>query len=601
MKNLKAILLLLSLYLLVASQIGCHEAPAPPEGISVYFNDPLAALPRMDRLQIQAGGLKGRLLELLGSAKRKIDAAVYSITDREVISALRRACARGVRLRIVTEAEEYQDQLNNLSCLELRLDENERLMHDKFMVVDDEIVWTGSANWTEGSFYFDANNALEIHDRGIAQAYEQEFSQMFRSGRFGPEKQDNNAEEFEVAGVEVELYFAPSDHPRRALLQLIAEAEERIELAMFYLTDGALSSALLDALARGVELRAVWDERGFENFSISQMDELLALGIGTVDASPGLVHDKYAIIDGEIVVSGSANWTRSGMGYNDEDMLIVHSPEVARRFAEDFERLYQDAQEYDRDPTLPPRVTRKHYNTQDVPARIEWRPHLVNKPDFYELCRARSSYGPCERIFSNIPNDHWYFIDETAEPGQFYHYRMRSSFKGEYSDWSNEYAVVAGLPVCPSSGADEECDCDDGLDNDNDGHLDCDDYGCAAATACIGPEWPTIEPAERVPGVLSAEEVERNMERYLGRWVTVRFYVTSTYDSGKVIYLDSPGDHEKNFTAVIFKRDEENFLAWGIRPELDYDHKLIEVSGRLQEYNGPEIVLRSPVQVRVVE
>jgi len=597
MRSAKIILLLLSLFL--ASPMGCREIPPSPEGISIYFNDPLAGLPQLDRPEVQAGELKGRLLELIGSAKRRIDAAVYSITDQEVISALRRACARGVRLRLVTEAEEYRGQLDDLPCLELRLDGNERLMHDKFMVVDEEIVWTGSANWTEGSFYFDANNALEIHDRDLARAYEREFSQMFRSGRFGLEKRDNNEEKFEVAGAEVELYFAPSDHPRRALLRLIAEAEERIELAMFYLTDEALSFALASALARGVELRAVWDERGFENLPISQMDELLALGVGVIDASPGLVHDKYAIIDQEIVVSGSANWTRSGMGYNDEDLLVIRSPELARRFAEDFARLYRDAQGYDRNPTLPPRVTRKHYNTQDVPVRIEWRPHLAEKPDFYELCRARSSYGPCEQVF-RIPSDHWWFVDEAAEAGRTYYYRMRSSTSGEYSPWSNEYAVTAGPPACPSSGADEECDCDDGLDNDGDDHLDCDDYDCTVAAACSGPEWPPIEPLGPVPGVLSAEEVEHDMERYLGRWVTVRFYVASTYDSGKVIYLDSRGDYEQNFTAVIFKRDEENFLALGIRPELDYDHKLIEVSGWLQEWSGPEVVLRSPVQVRVI-
>ncbi|MFQ6090728.1 MAG: phospholipase D-like domain-containing protein, partial [Candidatus Bipolaricaulia bacterium] len=241
---MKKALLLFALLLLLASQAGCQPASPPPEGLSVYFNDPLAGLPRMDRPAAQAGELKGRLLELLNSAKRKIDAAVYSISDRDVISALRGACSRRVRLRIVTEAEEYHGQLEGPSCLELRLDGNERLMHDKFMIVDQETVWTGSANWTPGSFYYDANNALEIRDRDLARAYELEFSQMFRSGRYGPEKEDNNDEEFEVAGTAVEAYFPPSDRPEGVLLRLIGAAKERIEIAMFYLTDGALSSAL---------------------------------------------------------------------------------------------------------------------------------------------------------------------------------------------------------------------------------------------------------------------------------------------------------------------------------------------------------------------
>jgi hypothetical protein len=154
-------------------------------------------------------------------------------------------------------------------------------------------------------------------------------------------------------------------------------------------------------------------------------------------------------------------------------------------------------------------------------------------------------------------------------------------------------------PVRPP-GASWECDCDDRLDNNGNGYTDCADYDCAAATACIGPEWPRLEPVELVPGVLSAEEVERGLKKYLGKVVTVRFYVVSTYDSGKVIYLDSAGDYKRNFTAVIFKRDEPNFLSRGIRPELDYDRKLVEVTGELQEYNGPEIILHVPEQIRVV-
>jgi phosphatidylserine/phosphatidylglycerophosphate/cardiolipin synthase-like enzyme len=600
MKGRRGWLLPLVLALLVLSGTACQRTtPGSGEQITAYFNDPLAGLVRMDRPQAQAGELKGKLLELLSSARREIDAAIYAVSDPEVIAALEGACARGVKLRVLTEAEEYHGQLAGLGCLQLRLDGNDRLMHDKFMIVDGELVWTGSANWSEGSFYYDANNGLVIKDRELARAYAREFEEMFRSGRFGPAKRDENPEEFEVAGLPVEVYFAPTDRPRQALLRLIGQARERLELAMFYYTDEALHWALLAALARGVQVRAVFDSRGFENRAVSMMDELLALGAGVIEALPGLVHHKFVVIDRAIVVTGSANWTASGMDYNDEDLVVIHSPELAARYAAEFDRLYQDALAYDRDPSSPPRVTIKHYNTQDVLARVEWRPHLLRKPDSYELCRAQSSYGPCEQTFL-VPGDHWYFADPGAEPGRTYYYRLRSLFGGESSDWSNEYTVEAGLPACPSSGASWECDCDDRLDNNGNGYTDCEDYDCAAATACIGPEWPRLEPVELVPGVLSAEEVERDLKKYLGKVVTVRFYVVSTYDSGRVIYLDSAGDYKKNFTAVIFKWDEPNFLSRGIRPELDYDRKLVEVTGELREYNGPEIILHVPEQIRVV-
>ncbi len=583
---------------------GCSPPPEAnqEEPIAVYFNDPLAGLPHLDRLAEQAGDLLDHLLRAISSARRTIDAAVYSITSEEVIAALGEACARGVRLRILTEEENYRGQLEGLPshCLELELDQNDRLMHAKFMIADRELVWTGSANWTDTSFYYDANNAIVLRDRELARSYELEFEQMFQEGRFGPSKVDNNPEEFDLAGTQVEVYFAPSDRPRGALLRLLAEAQETIELAMFYYTDECLFQALAAALTRGVQVRAVWDFRGWANLQVSKIDELMGLGVGLVDANPGLVHHKYAIIDREIVITGSANWTRSGMDRNDEDLIVVHSPKVARLFAEEFERLYRDALRYDEDPLIPPRVTLKHYNTQDVLARIEWRPHLGEKPDYYELCRARSPFGPCERLW-RVPPNWWFFVDEEAQPGRTYWWRLRSSFRGKISSWSNQYVSTAGLPECPATGADEECDCDDGRDNDGDGHLDCRDYDCAVASKCTSPEWPSPPELELLPGVLSAEEVERDLARYLGGLVTVRFYVVSTYDSGRAIFLDSSRDYERDFTVVIFKEDEANFAAMGIDPVLDYDRKLIEVTGILRERGGPEIVVCSPQQIKLLE
>ena len=369
---------------------------------------------------------------------------------------------------------------------------------------------------------------------------------------------------------------------------------------MFYLTDRCLFTALVAAMARGVRVRAVWDMRGWAQFPLSWMDELLGLGVGIVDALPGLVHHKYAIIDNEIVVTGSANWTRSGLDRNDEDLMIIHDREVAADYTADFERLYRDAQDYDRQPLAPPRIVLKHYNNQDVLARVEWRPHLLNKPDYYELCRARAPHGPCEAIY-RIPNDRWFFVDEAVTPGERYYYRLRSVVGDQASDWSDEYVTVAEPLDCPAVGAAKECSCADNQDNDGDGYIDCRDYDCAAASACIASTWPEPPELVLIQEALTAEEVEENLARYRDKWVRVRFFVTSTKETSKVIYLDSPGDYRKNFTAVIFQRDKPNFTAVGIDPALDYDHKLLEVQGFLREYNGPEIILCSPAQVKVLE
>jgi phosphatidylserine/phosphatidylglycerophosphate/cardiolipin synthase-like enzyme len=580
------------LFLLCLILSGCQLS----SDITIYFNDPLAGLPLMTDLKAQANGIDQALIKLIESAKETIDAAIYSIDDR-FIKALEEACLRGVRVRLIVEAQ-VLEQEREFKCVNLKKDKNERLMHHKFMVVDGKITWTGSLNWTKREIYFNANNALKIIDRALAEAFTLEFEEMFIHDRWGQSKEDNNEETFKVGRTSWEVYFT-SDFPQRAILEAIRKAQRSIHLAMFYYTDDLLHKALVDALNRGVTIKAVWDFRGWENFSVSEMDEMLARGIGVIDANPGLVHHKFAVIDSKIVITGSANWSKSGMNYNDENTLIIHSPDVAGLFIDRFNRLYQDALNYDKDPTQPPRVTVHHHNTQDVKARVEWRPHLT-WVDFYEICRSASSMGECELIFK-VPGDHRYWVDETAREGVTYYYRLRGSIEGIYTDYSNEYVIkVEPLELsCPSVSEVEvegECSCADGVDNDGNGYIDCDDFDCAVATACLGPKWPKPQGTKVVPGVLPAREIEEAVEKYLGKLVTVQLHVIEAYDSGKAIFLNSGPNWEEDFTAVIFNRDI--FKLFGINP-LDYENKTIQVTGTLKEYNGPQIILEVPWQVEI--
>lgn len=102
------------------------------------------------------------------------------------------------------------------------------------------------------------------------------------------------------------------------------------------------------------------------------------------------------------------------------------------------------------------------------------------------------------------------------------------------------------------------------------------------------------------PPVFSAAEIEEKVDKYLGKVVTVRYHVVGTYDSGDIIFLNSSSNYETDFTAVIFKDDEKYFTSKGIDPVQDYDNTTIKVTGELQEYDGPEVVLYHPYQVEVI-
>ena len=57
------------------------------------------------------------------------------------------------------------------------------------------------------------------------------------------------------------------------------------------------------------------------------------------------MHHKVFIVDEAVVITGSYNFTRSAAESNDENVLIIYSPEIAARYLEEFSRVYQQAQE----------------------------------------------------------------------------------------------------------------------------------------------------------------------------------------------------------------------------------------------------------------
>ena len=53
-----------------------------------------------------------------------------------------------------------------------------------------------------------------------------------------------------------------------------------------------------------------------------------------------LLHHKFAVIDGRMVITGSQNWSEAANRQNDENLLVIQSPTVAAHFQREFERLY---------------------------------------------------------------------------------------------------------------------------------------------------------------------------------------------------------------------------------------------------------------------
>jgi phosphatidylserine/phosphatidylglycerophosphate/cardiolipin synthase-like enzyme len=76
---------------------------------------------------------------------------------------------------------------------------------------------------------------------------------------------------------------------------------------------------------------------------IPDLLETLPLQTKAIPGVPDLMHHKYAVRDGEAVLTGSANWTEDSWTRQENVMARVESPEIAAAYSRDFEQLWATA------------------------------------------------------------------------------------------------------------------------------------------------------------------------------------------------------------------------------------------------------------------
>jgi phosphatidylserine/phosphatidylglycerophosphate/cardiolipin synthase-like enzyme len=328
-------------------QTPAAELPTPtpteaPRAWAVYFTNPV--IPFDD---VTSGGIEENLIWLIDHAEVSIDAAVFEFNLQNVADALIRAHGRGVRVRMVYDDEHTEEDPQMEQLIEAGIpatpDERGAYMHNKFFVIDGYVVWTGSTNMTVNDAYRNNNNAIALISSELAANYTTEFEEMF-GGQFGPESPANTPYPgTDVYGTWVETYFAPDDNVMSQLISLVSEAQQSIHFMAFSFTDYDLASAMVGRQQAGVELAGIFEARG-ANTEYSECRTLLAAGADIrLDGNPRTFHHKVVIIDGAVVVMGSFNYSTNATTANDENLLIIHNPEIAALYEAEFARRLAEA------------------------------------------------------------------------------------------------------------------------------------------------------------------------------------------------------------------------------------------------------------------
>ncbi|MDI6870395.1 MAG: phospholipase D family protein [Bacillota bacterium] len=141
-----------------------------------------------------------------------------------------------------------------------------------------------------------------------------------------------------AASASVSVYFSPG--VRQHILPLLDQAQKTVDVAMYSFTDSDLAWALVRAHERGVKVRIYLDaEQAAGKYSKSRFFEGRGLAVRYYRGE-GIMHHKFAVIDGRVVVTGSYNWTASAEERNQENALIIIDPAIAATYQAEFERLW---------------------------------------------------------------------------------------------------------------------------------------------------------------------------------------------------------------------------------------------------------------------
>ncbi len=154
-------LALFSLLVLILTT-GCDIKLGPMPPVEVYFSP--------------HGGCTEAVVRELDAAKQTVFVQAYSFTSREIAAALDSAKNRGVVVHVILDKSNIKENTNadaNIAQhgISVLVDAKHSIAHNKVMIIDSQVVITGSFNFTEQAEHSNAENLLVIHDSALAERY----------------------------------------------------------------------------------------------------------------------------------------------------------------------------------------------------------------------------------------------------------------------------------------------------------------------------------------------------------------------------------------------------------------------------------------------
>ncbi len=335
--------------------------------IKVYFNKSVDTTVSNGIIAEGNVNLSNTLQNRIENSGYYIDVATSYFEDAyDITSSLIKAHRDGVVIRFIYDGKQNSNWVDTLIAHGIKVvkrnfdNQSGHCLNTNFWIFDSRCtcsggniyVWTSSAHIKQSSLQDDKNSAVEINDRTLAYIYTREFDEMWGSfgdipdtskSKFGVRKTDNIPHLVNLNGVYAEVYFAPSDSVHLQMKKFINNSASNIVFGMYDFKSQSLYDALFQ-LSNNRNIRGIFD---FSKLNIPFFNSMKGWADVWSDTTSGKFYHKYIISDPvnnsySKVLMGTADWTNESNLFNDENILIFHSPTIANQYYQEFHQRYKD-------------------------------------------------------------------------------------------------------------------------------------------------------------------------------------------------------------------------------------------------------------------
>lgn len=284
-----------------------------------------------DELIVEPEMGRAPILNAFHDANHSIDLVMYGFTDEQLLRALTRQ--RNKSIKIILERTPYKAESENnktislLDSLQMNWHGNVppyRLVHEKTLIIDDHKAYIMTFNFTRSTFKDTRNFALVIDDPERVSAIQQIFEADWNH--------------VAIANHHPDIILSPDDS-RAKFEKAIREADHHIYIYAQCVNDYKIVGALAKAARKGVKIEILTSG----SMRCKQMDYLERAGVLVRQSRRLYIHAKVMIIDNDLAIIGSTNFSRASLDDNRELSVITHDKSVIHKLNEVFMKDWDNA------------------------------------------------------------------------------------------------------------------------------------------------------------------------------------------------------------------------------------------------------------------